>query len=1410
VKRALYILLTVVCCTLLTAGTLIALARSGRVQTAMVQLLTEELSRGLHADVQIEHIKLRFFNRLEISGLYLSDQARDTLLAVPRLEVTFNPFTLEENRLTFPSILVRDPYINFKQDSASTNIDFLVRAFSSGDTASSSLSMAVNLDKIRIENARLRYRFLPENYDVLLSRLNAEARIPLLTADTLAAELTALRLRAQLRGVDAYIDGVFHGSPDTVSADQLEIRYRGERILLGAASIANPLHIDSMQARIDCQDLYCNQPLLQGLLADILRRPVHLPAEVTRLGDIHYRGLLSGRLEDLTLHGAFVTDAGTLTTDCRVSTDTSFSDIQMKGRIATRNFRLGRVLRGYDLGNISMAAEMDARYRSKAPLAIQGTLNVSALTYRSYTYRDLYIHGKLADNEFKGDMRMADENLAFQINGAADFSAEAPMANISVALEHLRLHELHLYEQAEEQDLSLHADIQFTTSDGSGPWIDRLNGIILIDSLLATNDGEQLRMQEFKMTVKSDGNTSLSIQSDFLNAGMAGSFQWSSLPVTFTRFLHEIMPSSIPNRPPQESPNDFEFYCYLTHLDSLLQFAGSDLYIPLPPTIKGHVLESENEYELRFHVPSVEKGNSELKNITFYAGQREQQAQAALSLVKHTINLDSTQLKLGDIAVALGTTAQHDSLFTTLLFDDADDPHEDAGIHVQTHIGQYAHKPFISVHILPSLCYLRDTVWTFSESHIEYAAADTTLSVHDFSFQSASQSIRAEGIASTRQSDSIRFDLKGIILDYFFQYLGLEKSLSAEGAVSGWATLYGLFSTPVFEASVHMSDARLNHTPIGDLTAKASLENQTKHVLIQADAVQNGRTVVHLDGNVIPEDHYWELFLHADSTDLALVNFWTGGILEDISGRGYGDVHVFGRKINTWVTARLLAKDAGITIPYTGARYFLTDSVILDTTRISFPHVHIHDAEGHTGLVQGELTHQLFKDFRFHITADVNDLLALDIPYSSQAMFYGKAYASGKVDIQGDERLTRIDVNATTRKNTDFYFCVTTASDARDNSFIEFVKQTPVPTKQRKKKKDKTQTQKTVPNAKLQLSLVIDATPDATVHVTLDPHTGDGITGRGEGSLRLLMDGTNDVQLFGSYSLLNGTFSYAVGNIIRREFAIAEGSSISWSGNPMTPILNVTAKYRVTASLKDLFGDDMSSIATNRTSVPVECILYITDRLLNPTLRFGIELPQSDEAVASQVKSVINSDEMLMRQVIYLLVFNRFFTPEYLQNTSSTANETYSLLSSTVTGQINAWLSRLTDIVSVGFNFRTDGEGASASQEYETQFQIHPVNRLSINGNVGYRYNDLSNRPFFGDVDIEYELTNDGKLRARAFTHTVDKYSLKQASTVQGVGFIFRHDFNRGDARRKREARKQQQKNNAAPADTTATADTAR
>jgi hypothetical protein len=311
------------------------------------------------------------------------------------------------------------------------------------------------------------------------------------------------------------------------------------------------------------------------------------------------------------------------------------------------------------------------------------------------------------------------------------------------------------------------------------------------------------------------------------------------------------------------------------------------------------------------------------------------------------------------------------------------------------------------------------------------------------------------------------------------------------------------------------------------------------------------------------------------------------------------------------------------------------------------------------------------------------------------------------------------------------------------------------------------------------LKLNIEVNPQLLFQLVIGERNGDIIQAHGSGALSLTYDTeTGDVSLLGTYAIDHGTLSYTVANVIKKEFTVGEGSTIVFSGDATNPQLDVVAKYKVTANLRDLFGSDAQQLATSRSNIPVMTCMHLTGPLNNPILSFSLEFPTSDQSIQQQVQQIINTDEMLMRQVIYLLVFGRFFAPENMSNSqSATLNSTYSLLSSTVTGQINSWLSKLTDMLTVGVAIRMDGEGDDSSQEYEAQFQLHPVDRLVINGNVGYRYNDVSNQPFFGDLDVEVLLTADGQLRLKGYTHTVDKYSLRQASTIQGVGFVWKKDF---------------------------------
>ena len=73
-------------------------------------------------------------------------------------------------------------------------------------------------------------------------------------------------------------------------------------------------------------------------------------------------------------------------------------------------------------------------------------------------------------------------------------------------------------------------------------------------------------------------------------------------------------------------------------------------------------------------------------------------------------------------------------------------------------------------------------------------------------------------------------------------------------------------------------------------------------------------------------------------------------------------------------------------------------------------------------------------------------------------------------------------------------------------------------------------------------------------------------------------------------------------------------------------------------------------------------------------------------------------------------------------------------------------------------------------------------NRLLLNGNFGYRDNtyNTSNTNFIGDFDLEYLLNSKGTFRLKAYNHFNDQnYYLRNALTTQGVGVMWKHDFDK-------------------------------
>jgi len=125
-------------------------------------------------------------------------------------------------------------------------------------------------------------------------------------------------------------------------------------------------------------------------------------------------------------------------------------------------------------------------------------------------------------------------------------------------------------------------------------------------------------------------------------------------------------------------------------------------------------------------------------------------------------------------------------------------------------------------------------------------------------------------------------------------------------------------------------------------------------------------------------------------------------------------------------------------------------------------------------------------------------------------------------------------------------------------------------------------------------------------------------------------------------------------------------------------------------------------------------------------------------------------------------------------------NELASVASSALSSQLNNLLGQINENINIGTNLRSD-KGDFSDVEVEVALSSQLLNnRLIINGNIGYRDNAVNNNTFIGDFDLEYLLNKSGNIRLKAYNHYNDKnYYVKSALTTQGVGIMYRKEFNK-------------------------------
>lgn len=1191
------------------------------------------------------------------------------------------------------------------------------------------------------------------------------------------------------------------GTPNNLYFHTFDFNFGKEDII--AHSQISVKNITNPQKR----DILCDPITLNASssgLADISSKLPFLTEEqcktISRLGTIHFTGNISNQNQNLTACGTLETDLGSVHSDISINQNNSLNTTRYSGLIESKKFNLnGLFTEGNPYGEIIFKVELDskkAKYQAPTGKVVGG---ISYFEYKGYPYENIMLNGEFGDNRYNGIIEINDPNGKLRVNGLSVLKDKDSEFDLVLQARDLNVSALKLMPKYKNSKLGFNVVAKFTGNN-----LDNAEGLLSIDSLSFTNNDDTFRLNKFNIEAHNQNTPqSIAVTSDYINGWIEGNYKFSTLQKSLQTLLSESLPSIFPfqeNQPKKtehkknQQPNNFKFRFTVEPNIHMAQVLELPVTFTDRAIIEGEMNSLRNTALITGTIPHLWYKKSHIEDA--FISARKDSTEMALFIETNSYNKKQIRTTW-----SLRSKAYRDSLDLVLNWNNDTQSTFYGELNTSTHFSRTheGNKLQIQTHINPSTLIFNDTIWQMSPSDISYC--EKQIEINDFEISHAPQYILIDGIASNREEeeDELKIELNDVDLDYIFGTLNIKNVTFGGNATGNLLATHLLTGAPRLSTEqFDVKDFSYNEAIFGDLHLFSMWDNDNQGILMKGFIENKEDKQTYIDGYIFPTKDSLSLSFDPDKLNIAFLRPFVSTVMSDISGIASGHIDFFGRFKALNVTGDAYVENLDFGIEYLNTRYNLSDSIHLSPTRIWFDNVTIYDKLKHTAKGSGWIEHHNFKDVSYDIAiTEAQDFLSYDMTERQSPIYYGTIYGTGSTMIKGSPGQTQIDVNMSTGDQSKFTFVLSGSEAAGDYDFITFTNSGKQNTKIGELQADSIvikNNARMMENSKIQnssalnLNLQIEATNQAQMNLIMDKSTGDMIKATGQGSILLeynSMDG--DIKLYGSYVLEKGSYNFSLQDIITRDFSIKEGSRVSFHGDPMATNLDISAIYSLSANLLDLDENFANDKELSRTTVPVQTILNVSGDVRRPDLNFDIAFPTLTQDVDRRVRSIISTNDMMNRQIIYLLALNRFYTPDFMNMGQSRNNELVSVASSTLSSQLGNILGQLSENWNISPNFRSE-KGDFSDMEVELALSSQLLNnRLIFNGNFGYRDNTVNNNTFIGDFDLEYLLNKSGTIRLKAYNHYNDRnYYIKSALTTQGVGIMLRHDFNRwGDLFRK-------------------------
>lgn len=1099
-----------------------------------------------------------------------------------------------------------------------------------------------------------------------------------------------------------------------------------------------------------------------------------------------------------------------------------------RGTLAMRNYgeggyRIDAVTNGLDLGFITkqpqtigkVSARVVANGAGFDPKTAAATYNAQVYSayFNGYNYRDVAVSGTLKSGIATVNGVSKDPNLGTDFALTIDLNTKTPAIAGKINLSSIDLQALRFSPTPFRVNGNIVADISSLDPDNPIGTVTVRNASFDVNGQKFTTDSIDVYALR-----SADSGYMVRVNSDALNALMYGNFALTQIGPSVMELVNRYY--QLPGfKPTQTRPQDFVL--------TAVARPSSPLLLGFVPELKGS--EPINIYtafnsvntllDARVQSPRLYYAQNRIDTLSFTATTADP---ALLAYNLKTNGVHAPSMHIYQTALQ-GGVANNTVDFRLNNKDIADVP-------------RYA----LSGTVQPTpqdgfrLALAQDTVllnyasWMVPDSnYLEYS--DAGIVANQFAFIRNNESF---GLYSTAPDPKAPIELRfrNFEIATLTNFAG-QDSLQLAGQINGYASVENPLGTiPAFSSDLRVQNLVYNRDTIGTIVVQA--DNATEDAITANVALSGYGNDMRLNGVYYLAGQKVDMNLNIGNLNLQKLPALSVGQIEEAGGGLKGNIDVLGTLDDPDVNGNLHFDSAFFTPTMLGARLYVpSDNIFITPQGVRFNRFTLLDSAGKQAIVNGDILTSDFKKYRFDLQVTAEDFLIANAQRKagSEQMFYGRLNISTDTRITGTLTAPNVDGTVDVNKGTDFKILMPSSNPEVDAGVgvVKFVDQdNPTHSQLVNQEFDTLKARTEMAGVRADLNVRTDSAAQFTV--VIDERNGDALSVRGTSNLSLGLDRSGQFSMTGNYLLQNGSYLMTL-NFLKRQFFIRPGSTITWTGEPTTATVDVTATYTATTASIDLVADQLAGssqteLTRYRQQLPFEVQLRMRGELLKPVISFDIVLPDrlssQWDVVKSRLEQLRTNESELNKQVFALLLLNRFVSESPLKDFGDEGSvaDRYIRQSASrlLTDQINRLASSLISFVDVNIGVNSSEDYTTGSYAQRTDLSVGLSKRLlndRLRVNVGsnfmlegpQQYNQSASQ-IAGDLSVEYLLTKDGRYQLRTYRRNqyTDIVLGQVIETGAGVGVNvnydrFREIFQSAEKARTLRLQKRQKARNADP-----------